>query len=403
MIFLGLASNYSARAVLRHTFAFGSKTDRRNLELALSNRCASDPDHVSLAYSGRSAIYFALKSFIKSGRINPGDAVAVNAFTCIAVIEGIKAAGLKPIFIDIEKSPSGTILPNYSASALEKIAKSEPSLKVFILQNTFGVTVPLAKFEKVKKKYNLLVIEDTAHCFGKFYPILSAEQTSAKNLVNLPVGTFGDAVVFSFGKGKVLDSITGGAVVLRNPNFSFSGVLKKSTLSAEAPASNILRARFYPLFGAIARSLSYLHLEKFWLGFLLKVHWIERSADTDLKKRASMSNWQAKLILKQLDALPESNSRAKKSPLLREYFLVSNRDACLAELKKHGFRLEEIWYDTPVAPKRYFSSVQFPSGSCPNAVFFANHVVNLPTWYTSKRKKNAIKSAKQIIKKYEIK
>ena len=38
MIFLGLASNYTALDTLRHSFALGDKSDYQNLEKELSRR-----------------------------------------------------------------------------------------------------------------------------------------------------------------------------------------------------------------------------------------------------------------------------------------------------------------------------------------------------------------------------
>ena len=143
MIFLGLASNYTAKDIWRHSFAAGTKKDYDALESALAKKYNSDPSRVSLIFSGRSAISLALKSFLASDKVEKGDHVAVNAFTCHAVLEAIKNAKLEPVFVDLEKTISGEILPNYSAKNLEELAKADKKLKVFILQNTFGFPVDI--------------------------------------------------------------------------------------------------------------------------------------------------------------------------------------------------------------------------------------------------------------------
>ena len=79
------------------------------------------------------------------------------------------------------------------------------------------------------------------------------------------------------------------------------------------------------------------------------------------------------------------------------------REACLVELRRNGFRLEESWYEVPVSPKRYYKNVSFPESDCKNAVFFAEHVINLPTWYNTKKKQKELALAKKIIKNYQIK
>ena len=147
--------------------------------------------------------------------------------------------------------------------------------------------------------------------------------------------------------------------------------------------------------GAIARGLAHIHLEKPWLGLLLKLRWIERSADTKLLTDTSIAYWQAKLALKQFKNL--------KNTALREFFLVDDRDKCLKELKRRGYRLEEFWYEVPVAPERYYKAANFPEEKNPNAIFFSQHVLNLPTWYHSNRKKKQVAKAKKIIKSHELK
>jgi len=383
MIFLGLASNYTARDIFRHSFILGTKKDYQNLEKELSSRYQAELEKTSLIYSGRSAIAVALLSFIESGKLDKGDHIAINAFTCHAVIEAIKYAGLEPVYIDLEKVENGQILPNYSPESLEKATKKDKKLKVFILQNTFGFPVDIREFEKVRKAHNLLLLEDLAHCAGRKYPD------------GREIGTVGDAACLSFGKGKSIDTITGGAVILRNKELHFPKTFSKEKLIRRQKNGDVPRASWYPVFAAIGRGLSHLHIEKYWLGLLLKLKWVERSADTKLLIDTTVTYWQAKLALRQVKSL--------KNSAIREFYTVTDRDACLKELKQHGYRLEELWYEVPVAPERYYKSAKFPEKSNPNAVFFAQHVVNLPTWYKTKHRKKEVDAARKIIKSFEIK
>ena len=184
-------------------------------------------------------------------------------------------------------------------------------------------------------------------------------------------------------------------MILRDKSLSFPSSFDKTKLKRRECTGDAPRASWYPLFAAIARGLSHVHLEKYWLGLLLKLKWIERSADTKLKLDVSLTHWQAKLALRQVKLL-------KNTPL-REFFVVNDREACLKELAKHGFRLKELWYEVPVAPERYYKQAKFPEEKCPNAVFFSAHVVNLPTWYKSPRRKREVAAARKIIKRYELK
>ncbi|MBQ3261063.1 DegT/DnrJ/EryC1/StrS family aminotransferase [Candidatus Saccharibacteria bacterium] len=382
MLFLGLASNYAAKDILRHSFILGTKKHYHALERALSTRYGASLANTSLIYSGRSAIAIALKSFIASGRLKKGDHVAINGFTCYAVVQAITHAKLVSVYLDIEPNS-----PNYSAATLKTACQSDKKLKCFILQNTFGMPVNIESFSAVKKEYNLLCLEDLAHCAGRYY-----QKTDGSHQ---EIGTFGEATCLSFGKGKAIDTITGGAVLLRDPSLSFPKSFQKSTLVRRQKTGDVPRASWYPIFGATARGLAHLHLEKPFLALLLKLRFIERSADTKLLENTTITCWQARLALRQLQNL--------KSTPLRNFCLVSDKAACLSELQKSGFRLEESWYDTPVAPARYYKKLNYPESSCPNSVYFASHVINLPTWYHSPKKRAELSRAKSIIKYYEVK
>ena len=98
MIFLGLASNYSAGAVFRHLFAHGSERDSEALRIYLAEHYGAKKSHVALYHTGRSALAVALMSTLENG-----SSVVVNAFTCKAVLDAVKEAGLTPVYADIEK------------------------------------------------------------------------------------------------------------------------------------------------------------------------------------------------------------------------------------------------------------------------------------------------------------
>ena len=104
--FLGLAGNYTRERRLKHTFSIGRKRDLMELEKFLEKKYEGK---AILCKNGRSALALALKSYF-----NKGDGILVNGFTCYAVYEAIKSAGLVPIFVDIEKSDL-----NFSVNTLD--------------------------------------------------------------------------------------------------------------------------------------------------------------------------------------------------------------------------------------------------------------------------------------------
>ncbi len=386
--FLGMAANYSRKARFLHTFAIGREKDYKELKTYLERKYDGE---AVLCKNGRSALALALKAYFE-----PGDEILVNGFTCYAVYEAIKAAKLKPIFVDI--SPKDL---NYNTETLEKIFRTGPDLasspvssdgsagdsqawppvrinpRGIIIQNTLGNPVDIKAIEKFAKKHNLTIIEDLAHSAGVKYPD------------GRECGTVGAAAAFSFGKDKSIDTISGGAVVFRD---SKKHEIKAPTKSPKP--SDHLRAKFYPLLGAICRTLTYIHLGGALMRLLVKIHFVERSADNKLDLERRPSKFEAKLALKQFRNL----KKAGEEPL-REFFLVDNRDEVLKNLAEHGYYFSGFWYEKPVSPERYYNKVHFPEETNKNAMFVADHIINLPKFYA----KEKLELARKIIEPFLLK
>lgn len=405
MNFLGQASQYPFGRTLRHLFAWGTKNDSLRLRQALADRYGASINHVALYHSGRSALAEAIKS------IAPGSVVIVPGLTCIAVIRAVRAAGCTPLYVDIDpetlqydyadleqklsssfvKNKEGAIATASQESSELKLSPSKigrgdspknPIDKTshlcyngsIVVQNTLGLPLDMRKIEQIAAKYNLAIIEDLAHCAGRFYPD------------GREVGTVGVATALSFGKGKAVDTVCGGAVVIRTPELAqkLAQPIRRPRLATR------LRDRWYPVFAGFARVFWPLGIGKPLLAALVRMRWIERSGDTELNHETRLTHWQAKLALRQLPNLPDTP--------LREYKLVRDREAVLTKLELAGYLWTDIWYDTPVAPARYAEEADFPTADCPRAVEVAAHIINLPTWFRPER----LTKARDIIAKSEI-
>ena len=378
--FLGLAAG--RKKSFKQLFTHGTKKDCEKLAKFLKKKYEGD---VMLTKNGRSALALALKA-----HFDYGDKIIVNGFTCYAVYEAIKAAGLTPVWADISEGDL-----NYDARTLEELEvlysghapgrlpkstvpngapSSLSNIKGIIIQNSLGNPVDIGAVEKFAKKHNLIIIEDLAHSAGVKY----ADGREA--------GTVGAATILSFGKDKSIDTISGGAVILRK-------AIKKSikTPNKVPRISDTLRARFYPLFGAICRGLSYVHLGGPLMRLLVKIHFVEKSADNKLDLNCKINKFEAKLALEQLRNL---NKRGVKP--LREFYLVDNREEVLQKLRKAGYFFDGLWYERPVSPERYYKKVHFPEENCPVAVEVSKRIVNLPTYYNKKD----LAKAREIIKEH---
>lgn len=364
MIFIGQASNYTWKTSWRQVLVRGHQKDTVKFEAELARRYKSEVSRVRLYHSGRSALTAAIIATAPKG-----SKILVPGLTCIAVVRAVRAAGCEVEYCDID--PENL---QYDLKELEKKVKSDSKIRGIIVQNTLGVTIDIEKVQAIIKGKKIALIEDLAHAAGRFY---SNRQE---------VGTVGDATVLSFGKGKAVDVISGGALVLRNLDL----VMPNRPLRNPSRADQ-WRDRWYPVFGRWIRFWYHLKLGKIFTAVLLKLHFIKKSADAGLDLDVKLPNWQAKLALARL-------KKRDKSPD-REWRLVENRTELLKELEEHGFYLNEIWYDTPVSPERYKKEAAFPDQECPNTVRIASQIINIPLWYTEKQ----LAPVLEIIKKYEVK
>ena len=367
MYFLGQSSTYRLKDVLRHTFAFGTKSNLNELRAYLAAHYGTTKDRVAVYHTGRTALAVAIDQLV------PAETeVVVTSLTCYAVYQAVSEVGCIPVFADVNKDTM-----HFGPAELEATLRFHPDAKAVIVQNNLGIPCDIKAIEKICKKHKLVLIEDLAHSAGVHYKD------------GREAGTVGDAAVLSFGKGKSIDTISGGAVVFNGPD---APTIVQPT--RRPPLSDRLRDRWYPFFGLVIRGFYHLgNFGRLFTSLLLKLHFIQRSADAELEPLDRITYWQAKLALLKLKRLPRSGRKP-----LRDFYYVSKRERVLKELEGAGFVFDDIWYTCPVAPVRYYRRLNFPEEECPMAVWAADHLINFPNWYDKK----ALKPALKIIDKYLI-
>ena len=144
--------------------------------------------------SGTAALLVALKAF----GIGRGDEVITQAFTFVATVEAIVESGASPVIAEIDQSL------NISPELIEDLITH--ATKAIIVVHMLGIPVDMDKVNRIAKRHNLFVIEDTAWgCGGR--------------LNNQALGTLSDAGTFSFDFAKTMTTGEGGMLVFKDQQF----------------------------------------------------------------------------------------------------------------------------------------------------------------------------------------
>jgi dTDP-4-amino-4,6-dideoxygalactose transaminase len=153
-------------------------------------RMAGGADAVALS-SGTTALTLALQSL----GVQPGERVAIPAYTCAALLHAVRASGAVPLLCD--NDPATLAL---DPDDVRRRAGSS-GVRAVVVVHPFGLPVPIDPY----RAPGTLVLEDCA-------------QSPGARLAARPVGSFGDAAVFSFAPTKVLTcGGPGGALASGDP------------------------------------------------------------------------------------------------------------------------------------------------------------------------------------------
>lgn len=126
--------------------------------------------------SGTMALTLALRAL----GLGPGDEVAIPSYSCAALLHAVHAAGARPLLADID--------PRTLALDPDDLARRHaPRLCAIVLVHPFGLPARLEPF----RARGLLVIEDCAQAIG------AVDR-------DRPIGSRGEAAVFSFAPTKVI-------------------------------------------------------------------------------------------------------------------------------------------------------------------------------------------------------
>jgi len=358
--------------------------------------------HISLFKNGRSALYAALKAL----GVSKGDEVIIQAYTCIVVPNSIIWAQAKPVYVDIDASY------NLDPAKIEEAIT--PKTKALIIQHTFGYPAQMDKIVTLAKKHNLKIIEDCAHALGAKYK-------------NKRVGTFGDIAIFSFGRDKMISSVSGGAAITKEPVLAKkleSTLLNQPHQSNREIRQNIVHPLLLPWMAKLIGKLrigQLLIILSQKIGLLSKVYAKDECngalpeyfvqplpnamalmalqqflrIDENLKKRSEHAYAYQAFCAE--NGIPHQEVSINTQPSYLRYTIEYEEPNTLRQdFVRKGYILGN-WYMQTVMPRPdSWSTIYYTPGSCPKSETLVKRNINLPTFpkFTSQQRIHLLKLLK---------
>jgi len=372
--FNSLGSNYTVDFVIKALLTLNRRKYITELQELLKKKYQGE---VTLLYKGREALELALRLTDTP----KGCKVVINGFTCYAVYKAIENAGYKVVYADVEDDL------NFSPETLEKLLQNNPTVKVVIIQNTLGIPCHIKEIETLCKKNSIILIEDLAHSAGSTYED------------GREAGTVGDFTVLSFSQDKMIDSVSGGALIVRNNKYFNKTIPQLKNVSYVQQ----LKDRLYPLLTLLIRKSYQTGMGKMFHYTLRKFHLLSRPmAGGKVGELRQLPGWYCHLATSQFENLYgnlthrreitlqysreiekdilsiQAIEQMKQGANVRFFIRVPDRQSLLKYLKPFGVNVADIWYDAPIAPVSYLSRTTYDH-NCPRAEKITETIVNLPT------------------------
>lgn len=352
----------SAMASIRHR----STGDVAHLEEAACNALGVP---VMALGNARSALWLALVTARLTGR------VWIPAYTCVAVPNSVRAAGLEASWIDVAGGPN---------LDLDRVAVAAQPGDAVIAQHTYGIG-PDPETLTVLRGRGVYVVEDRAHCFD------------ARPVV-------GDAAVYSLEHSKLVSAGQGGLLHITEPTQRRDAQARRQELRAisnadarrivmtslgqlvfarQAPAvdrlgSGVRRvmlrtpATSWPSQGD--NELAGLGIEPRAMHPLLAAVALPavRAAADNLEHRTRVADvYQTELAQLVPPWVPAG------APLVRFPVLVDDAQIVHRRLRHLGADLGRRWFEAPVHPAGAAST--YRPGTAPRAEELTRRVLTLPT------------------------
>lgn len=311
-----------------------------------------------------------------------GDEVIVSAITFAASSNCVLYCGAKPVFADIRPDTY-----NVDPEAVRRLIT--PRTKGIVAVDFTGQAVEHDELRALCEEHGLTLIEDAAHAIGTKYK-------------GRPVGSIADLTCFSFHPVKTVTGGEGGAV----------------TTNDEGLYRRLMRVRTH---GITRNREEMVHpTDALWY-----------NEQVELGYNYRMTDFQAALLLSQLNKLPRFSARRKE--IVRRYDeafsqmpeLFVQREIPESDTTRHLYVLrlnpERLTCDRrqffdalyaentcpqvhylPVYWHSYYEKLGYGKGLCPNAERYYEEVMSIPLYYgmTDEDVEDVVRAVKKVVAHY---
>lgn len=311
-----------------------------------------------------------------------GDEVIVSSITFAASSNCVLYCGATPVFADIK-----TDTYNIDPDSVRRLIT--PRTKGIVAVDFTGQAVELDEIRRIAKEHDLILIEDAAHAIGTKYK-------------GQGVGSIADMTCFSFHPVKTVTGGEGGAVTTNDENMYHK----------------LMRLRTHGITRNQAEMVN--PSDALWY-----------NEQVELGYNYRMTDFQAALLLSQLNKLPKFSARRKE--IVEKYNkafsempeIVVQREIPESDTTRHLYilrlNLDKLTCDRrqffdalyaentcpqvhylPVYWHSYYEKLGYSKGLCPNAEKFYQEVMSIPLYYalTDKDVEDVIHAVKKVTAYY---
>lgn len=273
--------------------------------------------------------------------------VVVPSFTFMATISALAWNNLRPIFADVDVDTT-----NLHPEAVEAVITPETTAIVAV--HNFGNPADIVALQEIAERFKVKLVFDAAHGFGALYQ-------------GQPLGSQGDAQVFSLSPTKLLITGEGGVV----------------TTNDDELAEKVRMGREYGNDGNYDSAFPGLNARLPEFNALMGLHSLE-----DLERAAESRNETADIFQEVLGRIPgigfqevrpgDRNSYREYSITINPHEFGLERDEVVAALAAENVDSRK-YYDPPAhrqtAYKQYFDDHLLP-----NTEWLSSRSISLPMW-----------------------